>query len=210
MRKIFIRAGALLMAAFVLMSAIVTVVPMQVSAASLYSLEDLPAFPTEYSSGLNYNSYLCFVDGDGTPTLFACTTSWSSTIWDGSALVVTATNSRNFGLYVLSGDAWYQQTKADATFNKSFSLYNSDPSSILQYTQVNVAKNIYDSEGNLFFPPPPPGPLEEVMMDLQDQGVLDQVLMGVLQMIPIGLACWVGYKGLRKALALLQGILYKA
>lgn len=59
-------------------------------------------------------------------------------------------------------------------------------------------------------PPPDPGPLVEAVTDLQDQKILEQVLVPILAILPIGLVCLVGYKGLRKALDLLRGILHQA
>lgn len=53
-------------------------------------------------------------------------------------------------------------------------------------------------------------PLVEVITYLHDRDLFFYVLIEVLQMIPICLSCWVCYKGLRKALDLLQQILYKA
>lgn len=61
-----------------------------------------------------------------------------------------------------------------------------------------------------FFTPPPPGPLVEAMTQLKEQNQLSQVLTQVVTMIPIGLGCWVGYKGLRKGLDLLRRILHQA
>lgn len=65
---------------------------------------------------------------------------------------------------------------------------------------------------NSTFPPPPPevGPLVEVVTDLKEQAILDQVLAQVIAILPIGLACLVGYKGFRKGLNLLQEVLHRA
>lgn len=59
-------------------------------------------------------------------------------------------------------------------------------------------------------PLPEQGPLVEVMTDLQEQKQLSQVLSQVMNLLPVGLACGIGYLALRKALAILQRILETA
>lgn len=208
MKKIFIRAGALLMAVFVFMGAVMVASPVQVSAAdTLLPLEDMPAFPTKVDSKtVVYRC--CFYSGNGTTFVFSSAVEPTSVIWNGSKLVFDLSGSSSYCAFFLNGGSWSSGGQV-----LEFSLYNSSSSSILLSQYNGNDLDIYDSDGNLFFPPPPPpdlGPLVEVTQELKDQKVLDQVLMGVIQMIPIGLACLVGYKGLRKALDLLRGILNQA
>lgn len=69
--------------------------------------------------------------------------------------------------------------------------------------------DIYDSEGNIFFPVPP-GPLG------MPEGILTQILtqenplMEILKLLPMAIPCLVGFVALRKALRTLETILKTA
>ena len=77
--------------------------------------------------------------------------------------------------------------------------------SLSDVTVIASSHNIYDQNGALFFRPPS-RPLTEVVRTANLEIVFSQILM----ILPIGLACLVGWIGLRKAWALLRTVLFQA
>lgn len=191
MKKLFIRAGSFLLAAFLLMSAILVSAPVQVSATGEYTVigtwvfNDSLTFPvTNISASLN------FICGDEDHILDSLTVTSDSLFFYGD----------NFTGSVYSYGYWSQLFLCCQTIN-------------FGETEQVVSEEFYtwlNANATFQAPPPAPGPLVEAVTDLQDQKILEQVLVPILAILPIGLVCLVGYKGLRKALDLLRGILHQA
>lgn len=214
MKKIFMRAGALLMAAIVLVGAVVGVAPIQASAAdnvvstwdlnsSLSRLPDWPNLATyQYKHLYSISGTVYLLNGD-------------AVVFDQVDLDrYYYLNSKTYFYFSVhrvgdSDDTWvdfYEYKEINAWLNDSQVsrvVFNSEPTgdNLISWLNLNATFQA---------PPPDPGPLVEVTQDLKEQNLLTQVLTGVLSIIPIGLACLVGYKGLRKALDLLRRMLHQA
>lgn len=216
MKKTFLRCGSLLVAAFVLLGAVLLAAPVKASAAeasdvvtswtlnsSLVPLPDWPnQTPLEWGSAFTGSGKLILSDG-------------SVFDFDKFNLYYRTGSSGEFHFSL----AFHGVNDSEENFT---CFYEYEPSnSWLDGLQISTIEfNFNPSNDRLVSwlslnatfqaPPPDPGPLVEVMTDLKEQNQLSQVLTQVVTMIPIGLGCWVGYKGLRKALALLQRILHQA
>ena len=194
MKNLFIRSGALVMAAFFLIAALTMVAPIQAHAADEYTISGIWVFNEvlDINPVANQSFY---------PIAFSV---------------------NNVMYYGVKFGSQSFQGFTDSDYSHVFHLYNAGSGGwieseykILDFgtTEQTVSTEFYTwltANATFQAPPPDPGPLVEVMTDLQEQNQLTQVLMPLMTVIPIGLVCLVGYKGLRKALALLQGILQGA
>ena len=193
MKKLFIRSVAYMMAVLFLIAAFITVAPIKAHAAEEYTVSGVWVFNdtldfTNYSdlSSVDVNAYF-----SGTFTYNIVRLNFSPS--NGHFMCITDSGSSHF-LY--NGSSWSGSNTLD--FGDSEQVVPE-----LFYSWLNV-------NATFQAPPPGPGPLVEAVTDLQDQKILEQVLVPILAILPIGLVCLVGYKGLRKALDLLRGILHQA
>jgi len=184
-----------MMAAFFLFAAFIMVAPIQAHAAEGYTVSGIWVFnevlnlpSTDIRQSVNFslpNSSVPYPD------------SFTSLLVTNSGFLYYGTS--NIGPYS-AANGW-QTTYGDVqTFD-------------FGVTSQTVSEEFYtwlNANATFQAPPPDPGPLVEVVTDLQDQKILEQVLVPILAILPIGLVCLVGYKGLRKALDLLRGILHQA
>ncbi len=108
----------------------------------------------------------------------------------------------------------YRNGSASGSFGVYGSSGWSTPHSDVQTVDFGETEQVVSEEfytwlnANATFqaPPPDPGPLVEATAKVD----LTAVLLPILTIIPIGLVCLVGYKGLRKGLDLLRRILHQA
>ncbi len=196
MKKTFLRCGSLLVAAFVLFGAVFLAAPVKASAAeNEYTVsgvwvlnenitEPVFAFVPFTCNGVSYDGF----SYSSMAFLFGAEPVNNNTTF--SDLIVV--------YYFVDPVGWKDSSYRTIDFG---------------FDDVVVSESFYDwlvANATFQAPLPGPGPLVEVMTDLQEQNQLSQVLTQVVTMIPIGLACWVGYKGLRKGLAMLAQKLHQA
>ena len=201
MIKIFNRAGALLMAALFVFLAVFAVAPVQVSAAEEYTVSGVWVF----NDGISLPSeaitvsdlQITFPDSGNASTY----TSFSVTL-----SMISCSYRADDGQHGLTiwHKAWANSGWADNSTYKTISFGESEQSVSAEFFSWFTANATFQET------PLDPGPLVGVITVLKEQNQLTQVLTGVVQMIPIGLAFWVGYKGFLKALALLLEMLHKA
>lgn len=102
------------------------------------------------------------------------------------------------GKQLCTNDNGYSGEYSDSFNVSEFLSTNED------YYCIESNHDIYTSSGLLFFQKP------SVLGPVAPELGMEKVLEPMMMILPVGLACLIGYLGLRKALGHLQGILHRA
>jgi len=112
------------------------------------------------------------------------------------------------GFLNLSGTGTADGWKDGSYYMQNPSYCSLEPESegdVNYYTIIESSHNVCYNDGTVFFQPPHP-----VLAPVAQEAGMEKVLEQILLILPIGLACLVGWIALRKALSHLQATLHQA